>query len=96
MMYTAAMRRAVHAIKPPHDFAIEIVEYEHVPRFMSVRIFESQWQHYTDKERIDCVNYLGKIRKILTSGGIPVTLEPVIDTGETLPENLRNAYRRMQ
>jgi hypothetical protein len=96
-MYTPAMRRAIHEIKPPHGFIIEVVEYEnYAPRFMSVRIYESQWNYFTEKERLDCVKYLAKIRKILTSNGNPVTLEPVIDTGETLPEHLKNAYRRMQ
>lgn len=96
MMYTPAMRRAIHELRPPHDFAIEIVEYEYEPRFMAVRMFESQWEYYTEKERLDCLKYLAKVRKILTSNGDPVTLEPVIDTGNTLPDKFKNAYRRMQ
>ncbi len=88
MLYTPRMRQEVHSIKPPHDFIIDILEYTMgKPHFISVRFYESQWEYYNEKERLDCILYLSKIRKILTSSGCSVTLEPIIDTGNSLPTN---------
>ena len=90
-MYTQEMQKALRSIKPPHDFVIDIVKYDLDPKmpFLSVRFYESQWNYYTEKERLDCVAYLARIRKILTSFGVKVTLEPVIDTGDTIPDKLK-------
>lgn len=91
MIYTLGMKKAVRSIKPPHEFVIDIVEYDLDPqnRFIAVRFYESQWSYYNESERIRCVAYLEKIRKALTSFGVKVTLEPVIDTGDTLPSKLK-------
>jgi len=91
MIYTHQMRSALQSIKPPHDFVIDIVEYDLDPkmRFLAIRFYESQWNYYTEKEMLDCVAYLAKVRKIITSFGAKVTLEPVIDTGDTIPERLK-------
>lgn len=89
MIYTAAMKRDVHSLKPPHDFTIDIVEYDMKPPFLSIRFYESQWVYYSETERLKCLEYIQKVREILTGYGVPVTLEPVIDTGESLPEKYR-------
>ena len=78
-LYTPQMREAVHQIKIPHDFTIDIVEYDLTPKFLAIRFYESQWLHYNDSERLKCIMYLDTIKTLLESHGVMVTLEPVID-----------------
>lgn len=95
MIYTKQMRNAVHQIKPPNDFIVDVIEYELDPKnpFIGLRFYEHQWNHYSDNERLKCIEYIGKIRNILTAFGVRVTLEPVIDTGDSLPEKFRKIYK---
>ena len=68
-MYTLEMQKALRSVKPPHEFVIDIVEYDLDPKmpFLAVRFYESKWNYNTEKERLDCVSYLAIISKILTS-----------------------------
>lgn len=87
MIYTPAMKAAVATVRPPHDFVLDIVEYdlkEH--SFIGLRFYESQWEYYSEKERLNCVLYLNKIKTIIEGFGVRVSLDPVIDTGNTLPK----------
>ena len=83
------MKNAIRSIPAPHDFVIDIVDYTGVskngPPFLAIRFYESQWEYYTEKERLKCIEYLAKVRNVLISLGATVTLEPVIDTGNTIP-----------
>jgi len=83
------MKRAVRELKVPHDFILDIVEYDMKPPFISLRFYESQWAYFSESERLRCISYMEKVKKILTGFGVPVTLEPIIDTGETLPAKYR-------
>lgn len=85
-LYTPQMREAVHQIKAPHDFTIDIFEYDLKPSFLAIRFYESQWVHYNDNERLRCIMYLDKIKTLLESYGVMVTLEPVIDDGKVIPK----------
>ena len=91
MIYTRNMQKAIRSVSIPHEFMIDIMEYDLDPKnpFISIRFYESQWEYYNDSERYDCAIYLGKIQKILTSYGIKVTLEPCIDTGNTVPDKFK-------
>lgn len=86
MIYTPKLKASIDSIRPPHEFVIDIVEYN-LPGndFLGIRFYESQWEYYNEKERLDCLLYLSKVRDIIRSFGIQVTLEPVIDTGNNLP-----------
>ena len=79
MLYTPQMKEAVRKQKPPHDFAIDIIEYDLDPKFIGIRFYESQWKRYNDKERLKCILYLDTIKSIIESHGVRVTLEPVSD-----------------
>lgn len=86
MIYTSQMRAAVKSIKVPHEFIIDIVEYDlKGHEFIAIRFYESQWEYYNESERLRCALYLNKIKSIIESFGVRVTLEPVIDTGNNLP-----------
>jgi len=92
MIYTPTIRQAVKSISVPHDFIVDFIEYDIDPTkpFMGLRFYESQWNWFTEKERLDCIAYLDKVRNVLTSFGISVTLEPTIDSGETLPDKFKS------
>lgn len=86
MIYNNQMRSAIKSLKQPHEFIIDIVEYDMKGhQFIGIRFYESQWAYYNEKERLDCILYLKKIRSIIESFGVRTTLEPVIDTGDSLP-----------
>jgi len=79
MIYTPQMKEAVRQIPVPKDFSIDIVEYHINPKFLGIRFYESQWKHYNDGERLKCILYLDKIKTLLESHGVRVTLEPISD-----------------
>lgn len=82
MIYTPKIREQVRAVKVPHDFQVDVVEYEMYPPFIGLRFYESHWSRMTDLERLHCIDYLNTLKKIIESHGIPVTLDPVYDSGE--------------
>lgn len=92
MIYTPRVRQAVKSVPVPHDFVVEFIEYNIDPRhpFIGLRFYESQWEWYTEKERLHCLTYLEKVKSILTGFGISVTLEPTINTGNTLPDKFKS------
>lgn len=78
-IYTPKMREEIRKYKPPHDFVIDIIEYDLNPKFLAIRFYESQWKRYNDAERLKCILYLDTIKTLLESYGVMVTLEPVSD-----------------
>lgn len=86
MIYTPKIRAAVHSISAPHEFVIDIIEYDmQGHQFLGIRFYESQWEYYNEKERLDCILYLDRVKSIIESFGVRATLDPVIDTGNNLP-----------
>lgn len=86
MIYTSQIRDAVKSVKAPHEFIVDIVEYDMKGHeFIAIRFYESQWEYYNETERLSCIIYLDKIKTIIEKFGVRVTLEPVIDTGNNLP-----------
>lgn len=78
-MYTKKIQSEVRKIKPPHGFVMDVIEYNVMqPHFIALRFYYEQWEHFSEKERYDCYNYILKVKNILTAHGIPVTLEPTI------------------
>lgn len=86
MIYTPQIKAAVHSIKSPHDFVIDIIEYDlKGHEFLGIRFYESQWEYYNENERLACIFYLNTVKSVIESFGVRVTLDPVIDTGNNLP-----------
>lgn len=79
MIYNSKIQSAVRSVKPPHDFAVDIVEYPFDPPYIGLRFYESHWRHLSENERIRCIEYLAKIKSIIESFGINVTIDPVYD-----------------
>lgn len=79
MIYTPKIKSQVHSIPVPSDFVMDIVEYDMHPPYIGLRFYESHWRHMSEKERLMCIVYLQKVRKIIQSHGIQVTIDPVYD-----------------
>jgi hypothetical protein len=75
-MYTSLMKKAVRSFKVPKDFKIDILDYD---TFLTIQFYESQWKHYTDTERFQCIQYLNKVKGALESLGAKVALDPILD-----------------
>jgi hypothetical protein len=75
-MYTELMRKALHSIPAPKQFKIDILDYD---TFLTVQFYESQWRHYSEKERFLCIQYLIKVKKVLERLGAKVALDPILD-----------------
>jgi hypothetical protein len=80
MIYTPRIKAEVHKIPVPADFVMDIVEFEEFhPPYILLRFYESHWKHMSDKERLSCIQYMDKVKKIIKSYGINVSLDPVYD-----------------
>lgn len=79
MIYTPKMKALVHSVPVPADFIMDVVEYDMYPPYIGLRFYESHWRHMSDRERLKCVTYLQKVKAIIESHGVPVTLDPVYD-----------------
>lgn len=82
MLYTPKIREQVRSVKVPHDFQVDIIEYDMYPPFIGLRFYESHWSYLNELERLHCIEYLTKIKQIIESNGIRVTIDPVYDSGE--------------
>lgn len=79
MIYTPKIKQEVHTVSVPANFVMDVVEYDMYPPYIGLRFYESHWRHMSDEERLKCISYLQKVKKIIESHGIPVTLDPVYD-----------------
>lgn len=79
MIYTPVIKRQVHSIPVPANFVMDVVEYDFQPPYIGLRFYESHWRHMNDKERLKCINYMTKVKNIIESHGVQVTLDPVYD-----------------
>ena len=75
-MYTEAMKKAVRSFKAPKQFKIDILDYD---TFLTIQFYESQWRHYTETERFQCIQYLNKVKGALENLGAKVALDPILD-----------------
>lgn len=79
MIYTPKIKQEVHSIPVPSDFVMDVVEYDMYPPYIGLRFYESHWRHLNDIERLRCIEYLQRVKRVIESYGIPVTLDPVYD-----------------
>lgn len=84
--YTPEVKALVKSLKVPHDFVMDVVEYDFKngkPPYYALRFYESHWRHLNEKERLNCVDYMTKVRAILKAYGMDSTLDPIFDVQET-------------
>ena len=70
-MYTDTMRIAVHSIKPPKGFGVEIIDNEH---FLTVKLDERKFLHMVHDEKIQALQYIVKLKKALEENGAIVLI----------------------
>jgi hypothetical protein len=70
------MKRAVRTFKVPKEFKIDILDYD---AFLTIQFYESQWRHYNDSERFQCIQYLQKVKGALEKLGARVAFDPILD-----------------
>jgi hypothetical protein len=75
-MYNSIMQKAFKSIPVPKDFKVAIVDYD---TFLTVRFYESQWRHYSEAERLRCVQYMMTVKNALERLGAVVAIDPVLD-----------------
>jgi hypothetical protein len=80
MIYTSKMKSEVRSIPVPADFVMDIVEFDEFnPPYILLRFYESHWRHLSERERLKCIQYMEKIKRIIQSYGVKVSLDPVYD-----------------
>jgi len=85
--YTPEMKRLVKSLKVPHDFVMDIVEYDFgkgTEPYYGLRFYESHWRHLSESERMKCIDYMTKVRAVFKAYGYETTLDPVYDAKEQL------------
>jgi hypothetical protein len=70
------MKRVVRTFKVPKEFKIDILDYD---AFLTIQFYESQWRHYNDSERFQCIQYLQKVKGALEKLGARVAFDPILD-----------------
>jgi hypothetical protein len=75
-MYTPIMRKALRSLKAPHDFKMDVVDYG---TFITLQFYESQWRHYSEIERLRCIQYVTKAKQVLEKCGASVAIDPILD-----------------
>jgi hypothetical protein len=75
-MYTNEMKKSIRTIKIPKEFKVDILDYD---TFLTIQFYESQWKHYNDSERFQCIQYLQQVKGALEKLGARVSLDPILD-----------------
>lgn len=75
-MYTDTMRRAFHAVQPPKDFAVQIIDNEH---FLTIKLNEYDFIAMNHEQKMQALQYVIQLKKALEMEGaiVLVTREAV-------------------
>lgn len=70
-MYTKEMADAFHAIKPPKNFHVDLIDYD---EWITVKADTKEFARLLDSERVDAANYMINVKKALEENGAIVML----------------------
>lgn len=70
-MYTDAMKMAFHSIRPPKDFAVQIIDEDN---FLTVRASEKMFMKLLDEDKRSAIEYMVRVKKALEDNGAIVLL----------------------
>jgi hypothetical protein len=75
-MYTDSMRRAFHAIIPPKEFAVQLIDNDH---FLTIKLNEYDFIAMNHDEKVQALQYVVQLKKALEMEGaiVLVTREAV-------------------
>ena len=82
MIYTPEVRKAIKSTPVPHNFDMDIIEFDQLDQpFLLLRFYSDQWYGYNDLQRGHCAEYLQTVKDVLASYGIKASLDPCIRQG---------------
>jgi hypothetical protein len=75
-MYTDDMRRAFHAVTPPKNFQVSVIDND---SFLTIKLNEKDFLHLTHDEKIEAVQYVARLKDALEQNGaiVLVTREAI-------------------
>jgi len=76
MIYTPDVAAAIRSIPMPVEISIDIADYGD---YLGIRFYESEWEHLSEPERLKMAMYFQALKKMLSRGGVPSTLDPIYD-----------------
>ena len=65
-MYTDSMRRAFHAVIPPKNFSVQLIDNDH---FLTIKLDERKFIHMTHDEKLEAVKYVAVLKDALEQNG---------------------------
>jgi len=73
VFYNKEMALKIREIKKPvHDLKMDIIKY---PEFLAIRLYEDNFARYDGSIRMQVIEYVEMVKKILESYGVRVELE---------------------
>jgi hypothetical protein len=68
-MYTDAMKRAFHAVRPPKGFTVDLLDND---TFLTIRADEKKFMALLDEEKRSAIEYIIRLKKALEENGAVV------------------------
>jgi hypothetical protein len=65
-MYTDAMRKAFHAVRPPKGFSVQLIDND---SFLTVKLDEKHFAKMVHDEKIQALQYVVNLKKALEMEG---------------------------
>jgi hypothetical protein len=68
-MYTDAMKRAFHAVRPPKGFSVDLLDND---TFLTIRADEKKFMALLDEDKRAAIEYIIRLKKALEENGAVV------------------------
>jgi len=72
VFYTPEMKRAIHNIKKPSMFIMDVVMY---PDFLALRLYEDNFLQFEGNKKEMVIDYVTRVKKLIESYGVRCELE---------------------
>jgi len=72
VFYTPEMKRAIHNIKKPSMFIMDVVMY---PDFLALRLYEDNFLQFEGTKKEMVIDYVTRVKKLIESYGVRCELE---------------------
>jgi hypothetical protein len=70
-MYTEEMRRAVHSIRTPKNFGVNIIDND---SFLTIKLNEKDFIHMVHDDKIEAIQYVSLVKSALEQNGAIVLI----------------------
>jgi len=72
VFYTPEMKKAIHNIKKPSMFIMDVVMY---PDFLALRLYEDNFLQFEGTKKEMVIDYVTRVKKLIESYGVRCELE---------------------